>query len=131
LRDADLAEDRLRLLSNAPVIFQENVRGADIRVFVLDGKILCALEIEMETENVDFRGHEKAIRIIQVPRDVEAQCLAAAAICSLVFTGIDLKRTADGRYVILECNPSSMFIGFARMSGFPIDERLADFLLKS
>lgn len=128
LAEVDLLPNRLSLLCNAPVIFQEFIQGTDIRIFVLDGKILCAIEIE--TDHVDFRGHEKAFRIIKLPQYVEDMCIKATECCSMVFTGIDIKRTTNDDYILLECNPSPMFIGFQNSTGYPIAQELANFLIK-
>jgi glutathione synthase/RimK-type ligase-like ATP-grasp enzyme len=45
------------------------------------------------------------------------------------FTGIDLKLTPAGNFVLIECNPSPMFIGFQKRTGDPIDEAFAQFLI--
>lgn len=127
LQDEDMTPERLQLLSSAPVIFQKLHAGADIRVFVLNGKVLCALEIE--TEALDYRGHENAIRVVDIPDSVAQMCLRAAEVCSMVFTGIDVKRSASNEYCLLECNPSPMFIGFQSCSGYPLDQELAKFLI--
>jgi glutathione synthase/RimK-type ligase-like ATP-grasp enzyme len=36
----------------------------------------------------------------------------------------------NGEFILIECNPSPMFIGFQAYTGVSIDERLADFLLQ-
>jgi hypothetical protein len=46
-----------------------------------------------------------------------------------VWTGIDLRRTPDGRHVFLEANPSPMFLGFERRSGLPLTEALVALLI--
>ncbi|MBX9571656.1 MAG: hypothetical protein K2X77_22375 [Candidatus Obscuribacterales bacterium] len=127
LKDEDMVPERLSLLSSAPVLFQKLHAGDDIRVFVLDGRVLCALEIE--TEALDYRGHEQAINVIDLPDAVAQMCIKAAEVCSMKFTGIDLKRSATGEFVMLEANPSPMFIGFQTRSGFPIDQELAKYLM--
>ncbi len=126
LSDEDLAPDRLKLLCAAPVLFQKLHAGDDIRVFVLNGRILCALEIE--TDALDYRGNEGSINVVDLPEHVADMCIRAAECCSMKFTGIDLKRSKD-EYVLLECNPSPMFIGFQKGSGFPIDQELAKYLI--
>jgi hypothetical protein len=126
LSDKDLTPERLKLLSAAPVLFQKLHAGADIRVFVLNGKVMCALEIESEA--IDFRGNEESVRVIDIPEKVADMCLRAAEVCSMVFTGIDVKRSGD-EYILLECNPSPMFIGFQTRSGYPIDQELARYLI--
>ena len=41
---------------------------------------------------------------------------------------IDLRRTPDGRYVLLEANPSPMFIGFESCCDLPLTDALLDVL---
>lgn len=128
LKDDDLTPERLELLSTAPVLFQKLHAGLDIRVFVLAGKVLCALEIETDPDTIDFRGNETAMKVVEIPEQVGQMCLKAAEICSMVFSGIDVKKTAD-EYVLLECNPSPMFMGFQSRSGYPIAQDLANYLI--
>ncbi len=127
LTERDMEPERLQKLCKAPVLFQKLHRGADIRVFVLDHRVICALEIE--TDEIDYRGNESAVRIIDIPDAVTEMCIKAAECCSMVFTGIDVKRTKANEYVLLECNPSPMFIGFQTRSGYPIDQKLALYLI--
>ena len=49
----------------------------------------------------------------------------------LLWTGIDLRRTPEGRYVFLEANPSPMFLGFESRSGLPLTAALADLLTEA
>jgi len=126
--EEDWRKDRLQLLRNAPVIFQEYIKGEDIRVFVLEDKVISSAIIY--TDEVDFRGKEKEIKKIELPSWVKNMCVKAAKICGMVFTGIDLKRKSDTDYFILECNPSPMFLGFQFYTQDPIDEYLANYLIK-
>ncbi len=128
LSEKDLQPERLSLLCAAPVLFQKLYAGADIRVWVLDGKILCAMEIESDA--LDYRGNEGEMRLVELPEPVANMCVKAAELCSMVFTGIDVK-LSNGEYVLLECNPSPMFIGFQARSGFPLDRELAKYLIES
>ncbi len=127
LRDEDLGKERLKMLSSAPVLFQKLHAGADIRVWVLNGKCLCAIEIESDA--LDYRGNEGELKVVDVPEHVKEMCVKAASICGMVFSGVDVK-FSNGEYVLLECNPSPMFIGFQMRSGFPIDRELARFLIE-
>lgn len=110
LTDQDLSERRLQKLSQAPVTFQERLPGDDIRVYVIDGVI--AARFRIVTDAIDFRQNEKAIERIELPEEVERQCIRAAEVLGLRFTGMDLKGDAEGRLRILELNPSAMFLGF-------------------
>lgn len=123
----DLAERRLSRLSNAAVTFQELLPGPDVRVFVLDGRIAGAFRIESSA--LDYRQHEESVEPTQLDSAVERCCLRAAELLGLRFTGIDLKGGADGRYRILEANPSPMFLGFDRITGSDLLGQLASALL--
>ncbi|MCM8773315.1 MAG: ATP-grasp domain-containing protein [Candidatus Omnitrophica bacterium] len=125
--EEDWQEERLKLLRNAPVLFQEYIEGENIRVYVIDNKIVSSGIIH--TREVDYRGHEEAIEKIKLPTDIENMCIKAKEICGMKFTGIDLKRKPNKEFVLIECNPSPMFIGFQEVTGDPIDERLADYLI--
>jgi glutathione synthase/RimK-type ligase-like ATP-grasp enzyme len=121
-----LTGDNLRHLAYAPVTLQEEVPGTDIRVFVA-GKRVYACEVR--TAAVDFRDDpDPAIAACELPDDVRAWCLRAAEALELVWTGIDVRRTPDGRHVFLEANPSPMFLGFEAQSGLPLTAALADLL---
>lgn len=128
MTEKDWTEKRLQLLRNAPVLFQEYIEGENIRVYVIGNEIISSGIIH--TKEVDYRGYEEAIEKIKLPKEIEDMCIKAMGVCGMVFTGIDLKKRPDGRYVLLECNPSPMFIGFQKAVGDPIDERLADYLIE-
>lgn len=114
LMDEDLSEKRLQKLSAAPVTFQELLPGHDIRVYVIDGTIVARLKIV--TDALDFRQNEQAIESVDLPKEVDRQCIKAAEILGLRFTGMDLKGDSDGKLRILELNPSAMFLGFDAMA---------------
>src|SRR5262245_22392480 len=112
---AHLSDDNLRNLEYAPVTLQEEVPGTNIRVFVAGAEVLGC---EVRTDAIDFRDDlEAAIVPHALPDDVAEQCIRVARVLELVWTGIDLRRTPDGRYVFLEANPSPMFMGFEARSG--------------
>jgi len=127
MSDKDWSEERLQLLYNAPVLFQEYIEGDNVRVYVLGDDVISSGIIY--TDNVDYRGHEKRIEKIILPDEVKEICVKAMKICRMAFTGIDLKMKPDGSFVILECNPSPMFIGFEKAIGEPIGKKLAQFLI--
>jgi glutathione synthase/RimK-type ligase-like ATP-grasp enzyme len=124
---ADLQPERLAKLSAAPVTFQELLPGDDVRVYVIDGRIRARLRII--TQEIDFRQAEESIERIELPAEVDAQCIRAAKILGLRYTGMDLKADCDGKYHILELNPSAMFLGFDRMAGTDVCGDLANALL--
>lgn len=127
LVEADLAPERLNQLTISPVTFQELLPGDDIRVFVLDGKIIARYQIV--TDAIDFRQNEIAINNIKLSAKLEAQCIEACQLLGLRFTGMDLKYDAEGNAKILELNGSPMFLGFDAMAGTNIAGNLVDALL--
>ncbi len=123
----DLSDERLSRLEAAPVCFQELLPGDDVRVYVIDGRVVCALRIV--TEAIDFRQNEQAIELIEISEEVKAQCILATATLGLRFTGMDIKGDREGSYKILELNPSPMFLGFEARAGVDIKGPLCDALV--
>ncbi len=119
----DLAPARLQLLGHAPVTFQRLLPGEDVRVYVLDGEVIAAIHIVSHA--LDFRGHEERCLSIDLPAAVQRQCIHAAQVIGLRFTGIDLKRDAAGTLRFLELNNSPMFLGFDARAGTDIAGHLA------
>jgi signal transduction histidine kinase len=72
---------------------------------------------------------EEAIEPVSLPQEVDAQCVKAADVLGLRYTGMDLKADARGRLCILELNPSAMFLGFDRMAGTDVGGELVNALL--
>ncbi len=114
----DLTDERLGALEAAPVTFQELLPGEDIRVYVLDGEIIASLRIV--TSALDFRQNEERIEQLQLPPEVARQCVKAAEVLGMRWTGMDLKRGADGVLKFLELNASPMFLGFDARAGTDI-----------
>ncbi|HEX8699910.1 MAG TPA: hypothetical protein VF815_13790 [Myxococcaceae bacterium] len=118
LTPEDLTEERLGALESAPVTFQELLPGEDLRVYVLDGRIIASLKITSSA--LDFRQHEERIEQVELPPEVARQCLRATEVLGLRWTGMDLKRGADGVLKFLELNASPMFLGFDARAGTDI-----------
>lgn len=127
LRPEHLSEDHLHHLELAPITLQEEIAGTNIRVFVAGPRVLAC---EIRTEAVDFRDDpEPQIRIHKLSAEMEETCRHIAGTLGLLWTGIDLRRTPEGRYVFLEANPSPMFLGFEEATGLPLTKALGDLLL--
>jgi glutathione synthase/RimK-type ligase-like ATP-grasp enzyme len=129
LEETDLP--RLQLVRNCPTQFQEVIEGVDVRVHVVGKQIFAT---EMESAATDYRyassmGHSLKARATNVPVDVAAMCLRLTARCGLMVSGIDLRRTSDGRYYCFEINPSPGFLFYERATGQPISKAVADLLL--
>ncbi len=126
LTPAHLDDDNLRNLALAPVTVQEEIVGTNVRAFVAGERVLAC---EVRSESLDFRDDgDPQITPHDLPDDVAAWCLRAARALELLWTGIDLRQTPEGRYVFLEANPSPMFLGFESRSGLPLTTSLAALL---
>jgi hypothetical protein len=129
LTDADLSADRLGRLAAAPVLFQAEVPGTNIRVYLVDGAVVAAYEIV--SDELDYRGAEIDVRPVRLTAAEADVCGRAATACGMPFTGLDLRRRPDGGVVVLECNPSPMFAGIQRRTGAePVSDALARALLQ-
>jgi glutathione synthase/RimK-type ligase-like ATP-grasp enzyme len=127
---ADLSLERLRSLAAAPVLFQDEVPGRNIRVYVVGGEVVACYEIESEA--LDYRAAETHVRPAAASAAEQAACRAAAEACGMHLTGIDLRRRDDGSFALLECNPSPMFAAIERRTGAaPVTEALAALLLRA
>ena len=122
LGDADLAG-----LATAPTLFQERVRGDDLRIYVLDGEVVAAAHIR--TTALDYRGHEDEVVALAADGELVGLSRRVAEVLGLTFTGIDVKRGPCGELTVLDANPSPMFLGIQKMTGQPIADRLADRLI--
>jgi glutathione synthase/RimK-type ligase-like ATP-grasp enzyme len=130
LRPQDLVPERLARLAHAPVTFQELLPGKDLRVFVLDGRVVAALRIEIEGDALDYRQNERAIESFRPDAALETIALDATRALGLRFAGIDLKGAADGSWRVLEVNASPMFIGFDQRAGTDVRGALAEALIE-
>lgn len=124
--------DRLPLIARSPAIFQEEIKGVDVRVTAVADQILSVVEIA--SEGVDYRagvayGQAGTYTPVELPAHVRAMCFKAMEVSGLGFSGIDLKRTARGEYVIIELNYSPVFYGIEQVTGHPISEGLARYLI--
>ncbi len=122
LTPKELTSQRLESLSIAPICLQEEIPGTSIRVFIAGDDVHAC---EFETAALDYRDDPSAgLKPIELPDHVVDFCRQAAGLLNLVWTGIDLRRTAEGRYVLLEANPSPMFLGFEERTGLPLTTSL-------
>lgn len=120
----DLTERRLRALAGAPVTFQERLQGDNYRVYCLDGAVIAAIRIV--SAELDFRQNEELIEETELAPEVRDQCVRAAEVLGMRWTGIDLRPGADGVLRFLELNSSPMFLGFDARAGTKILDLLVE-----
>jgi glutathione synthase/RimK-type ligase-like ATP-grasp enzyme len=128
LVERDLADERLARIARCPVTFQELLPGQDLRLFVLDDRVIAALRIDVAEGALDYRQNETGVERVPLEPGLEALARDAARAIGLRFTGMDWKQAADGSWRVLELNPSPMFLGFDRLGGTDILGAFADAL---
>jgi hypothetical protein len=118
-----------------PIVLQAYVdKRLEIRVTVV-GRQAFAAEIHSQATHrtrVDWRRYDLAAtphRVHELPADVAARCVALVAGAGLAFGTIDLVLTPDGRYVFLELNSAGEYGWIEALTGLPISDAIAAFLL--
>lgn len=125
----DLEPERLARLRASPVCFQELLPGRNLRVYVVDDSVVCALAIE--SEELDFREVVPRVTAIELDAELAEQCVRATRLMGLRFTGMDLREDSDGRAKFLELNSSPMFLGFEALANVRIGVQLAAALARA
>ena len=96
---------------SCPVLFQEKIIGANIRVHLSDNHIFA---LKITSEEVDYRYTESPNKYltIQLPEEIVCKCIELKNNLGLRFTGIDFMLTPDNEYYFLEANTSPAFTHF-------------------
>lgn len=126
--------ERLELIRECPIIFQQYIRGENIRVTLTDEKILSVCEIPSDA--VDFRestGYEAGqaqYASTTIPPDIEALCFRAIRASGYRFSAIDIVRAFPHDYYFLECNFAPAYADIERKTGHAITSGIVDYLLQ-
>ena len=123
--------DRLELVKYAPVIFQEYIKGVDLRITVI-GDNFYAAEIDAQHTRypVDMRMvvGEAHVRSVILPAGLRKKLLALQRRLKLVYGAIDMRRTPEGDYYFLEVNPAGQWEFVEQRTDLPITRGMADML---
>lgn len=120
----------LEKLRHLPVQFQALIEGTDVRAHVAGREVFAT---EIASDAVDYRyagrdGLTVAMAPVELPEEVRERCLTLSDALDLPLCGIDLKRTAGGRYVCFEVNPSPAYSYYEQETGQPIAQALVRYL---
>ncbi|MCK6509970.1 hypothetical protein L6R29_08400 [Myxococcota bacterium] len=129
LSSADLQPERLGLLAHCPVLFQEEILGEEFRAYVLNGEPVAAFSLPTEGL-VDAREAVDQARPTVISEEAWALCVRAASVLGLSWTAVDMRRQADGRFVVFECNPTPAISYFDDPVEGVLIKRLAAFLVE-
>ncbi|HEV2688645.1 MAG TPA: hypothetical protein VGV35_08830 [Bryobacteraceae bacterium] len=122
--------DRLPDVAHCPTQFQQYIEGVDFRVHVV-GEDVFGCEICSNADDYRYpqrQGEDLRVRSCEVPLDIADLCRRFAASLNLPVAGIDLRRTAAGKWYCFEANPSPGFSFYEEATGQPIGEAVARLL---
>jgi hypothetical protein len=116
-----------------PTQFQQYIDGTDCRVHVIGEHVFAC---EIHSDAVDYRyASRQGLGVehtpVELPQDVAERCIALTLALGLHMSGIDLRRDREGRWHCFEVNPSPAFSYYQSATGQPLDEAVADLLLKA
>jgi glutathione synthase/RimK-type ligase-like ATP-grasp enzyme len=114
-----------------PYMFQQFVRGRSFRLYALGGRIVSMGEIEYDRRYIDWRERTQSVKLLSPDATIAAQVAKATRLLDMPICGIDLEydnRTQQTYF--LDFNPSALFVGWSRMTGFDMADSIACYLLQ-
>ncbi|MBI2709560.1 MAG: RimK domain-containing protein ATP-grasp [Actinobacteria bacterium] len=118
--------DRLAEVAWCPTLFQAYVGGIDHRVHVVGERTFATMVV---SDGDDYRYDDGTTQAaVALDTDVAQRCVRLTHELGLVMSGIDLRRTYDGRWVFFEANPSPAFTYFEVRGRSDIADALAALL---
>lgn len=120
--------EKLKCTSHLFQRFISSSAGRDIRVIVIGGKAVAAMQRNSETDfrsNLELGGTAKPVEIDGRLRDI---CELTAKILSLDYCGIDVLYGTNGEYLVCEVNSNAFFGGIERVTGANIARLYAEYI---
>ncbi len=117
-------------------LFQEYIRGEfEIRVFYLDGKFYASAIIVTKSEEIiDIKKHYNTKNIhwipYQLPSHYEKKLNQFMKHISLNTGSLDILKTKDDKYVMLEINPVGQYSAPGYRCNYYLEEKIAKWLIK-
>lgn len=122
-------------IAYGPLVLQAYVpKKLEIRATVVGERVFAA-EIHSQATNrtrFDWRRYDLRStphRPHELPPEVARRCVELTARSRLVYAAIDLILTPDDRYVFLELNSAGEYGWIEELTGLPISEAIADYLM--
>lgn len=105
--------DDKKINITCPVLFQDLIRGENLRVHVIKNKVftLCIATDSLDTRYPNVRPTYYEVKL---PDNIEKECINITKKLNMIFTGIDLIRTENGEYYLLEVNPAPGYCHFEK-----------------
>jgi hypothetical protein len=125
----DKSVARAESLRHLPTQFQRKLKGFNVRVHVIGKRLATQILTSatdyryavLEDASAEFKPYELNV-------ELRRRCLRLARICQLSFAGIDLM-ICPGKVYCLEVNPSPAYSYYQKITGQPISDALADYLM--
>ncbi len=114
-----------------PHLFQEYVGepGVDVRVIVIGGKAVCAMERRNDSDfrsNVAQGGYGKKITLSDEFKRCAEKC---ALVLGLDYCGVDLLYGEDGKPYVCEVNSNAFISGIEKVTGFNVAKSYAEHIV--
>lgn len=115
-----------------PHLFQEYIgarRGVDVRVIVIGGKAVCAMQRENENDfrsNVAQGGKGVAIELSPEFKKTAEKC---AEVLGLSYCGVDLLYGKDNEPYVCEVNSNAFISGIEKVAGFNVAKSYAEYIM--
>jgi len=116
---------------NTNILVQEFIKeasGADIRAFVVDGKVVSAMK--RQGKEGEFRSNLHrggSSEMIKLKRSENSAAIKAAAAMGLSIAGVDMLQSTRGP-LILEVNSSSGLEGIEKSTGVDIADKIIEYV---
>lgn len=128
-------QDRREDLEVCPVFVQEYVeKEYELRITVVGSEVYaCRIDSQASERTLhdwrryDFENVEH--RKTELPATITEKIIALVNNLGLNYAAIDMIRRPDGEYVFLELNPSGQWGWIEELTGLPITEAIADYLV--
>lgn len=120
---------RLDMLDSCPTLFQQHVRGYDVRAHMVG---VSCIALRIESDRVDYRYAKRqggSIRVspVDIPTVEQFKAIEYMQRTGLEFAGFDFKVDASGTWWLLEANPMPGFEFFDQFAG----DRIGSEVLRS
>ena len=115
-----------------PHLFQEYVGepGVDVRVIVIGGKAVCAMERRNDSDfrsNVAQGGYGKKTTLSDEFKSCAEKC---ASILGLDYCGVDLLYGKEGKPYVCEVNSNAFISGIEKVTGYNVAKAYAEHIIK-
>lgn len=114
------------------LLFQGFLPNAeDLRIIILDGKILGAMKRIAQPGNfLSNYSQGGSVRLYDIENDLEAGRLAleVSKLFKLDYCGVDLMKNNEGKWVVLEVNRACQFEGFEKSTRINVAQEIIKYL---